>query len=179
MSPDGKIEIQNPVLTDKGWPRPWHTHAPDGERYPTPWVTVLPNFATIHPGRREDIVADRLCQICGEAHKPGSTVVVFQVGRLRDKRNGAELILDADTDLSTILHVVGIPVRDAALLHDRCARLAVKFCPSLRQMAATQSLGAFYGPIEGVTVIDEGDETSDGEPVDLLILDGSLAQPWR
>lgn len=166
------------ILTEPGWPRPWH---PDqyGTRRPTPWITVLPNFATIHPGRRERMVEDRLCQVCGLGHEPGAEVIVFQAGRLRDKATGGELHLGPDFEVAAHFDQVAIALRDAALLHERCARLAVRHCPALSRWRESHALFAFAGPLDALMVFKDSDEAKDGEVVDLVVLDGARARIWE
>lgn len=168
-------------LTAPGWPRPWAADV-DGVRHPAPWVTEIPNFAAMNHDRREQMVTDLLCQICGEGHPPGAEVVVFQTGRLRDKATGGELQLSPRSERhenAAVFASVAIGCRDGAILHDRCARLAVKHCPALRRYRELGQLFGFRGPLAAITVIEDADDDADGTPVDLLLLDGASAQIWN
>jgi hypothetical protein len=114
-----------------GWPRPWRLDAKSGEHLPAPWITVLPEFAKMDPARGGQMVRYRLCQVCGEGHGDGECII-FLDGGLRDAETLTEVEFPRKPDLIPPLADFALRAHDGAMLHERCAKLAVKFCPFLR-----------------------------------------------
>jgi hypothetical protein len=161
-------------LTPAGWPRPkaaWR-----GKRLPVPWIVPPPEWVTMDPERGIQSVEDRLCQVCGEGHDAGGEVVIFLDGMPRDAETfeevpvGYELGTDPGEWSADKLVLLA---RDQAILHDRCARLAVGTCPHLKRAAAGNRLFAFAGPISAIF----HRTTEEGRPT-RLYLRGGAARVW-
>lgn len=108
------------TYTDPGWPRPRNDDA-----LPIPWVSPREKLGVMHPGRRAACVYRRVCQVCGE-EAPDPFVFIVASGRGR-----------ADDPFI---------VKDDAVMHEPCARLAIARCPLLSRRKAEGSLYAFKGP---------------------------------
>lgn len=128
-------------LTPEGWPRPFGDYK-DGARLPVPWIVSPPEWAAMVPAREKACVYGCVCQVCGEGHDPGERVVIFQSGKLRDQDTGGELEYGTPfTDAKVLLVAL-----DNGVLHERCAKLAVGFCPHLKKAHAEGRLCAFTVP---------------------------------
>jgi len=170
------------TLTAAGWPRPrddWR----NGARLPVPWIVSPPEWAKMDPERGAASLEDRLCQVCGEGHAEPSggqppRVVIFQDGRLRDRDTGGELNLSerGEANLAQFLHMsVILCARDQAMLHERCARLAVGTCPFLRGSLERGTLFAFTVPVTDLQI----DRAFDREDATRLFALGERAEVWE
>lgn len=173
------VEIRDPYLSPRGWPRPW-TADQNGVRRPQAWVTVAPNFASMDTDRRAEMTAGLLCQVCGIDHEEGAEVVIFHVGGPRRLDTGEPIPMSEGEAFIAAAKAggIGVECRDGGILHERCARLAARHCPALRRYATTGLLGGFVAPLGAVVVITDGDEDDDGDAIDLVLVDASRVKPW-
>jgi hypothetical protein len=125
MSKDG--------LTSTGWPRPIIGGLP------IPWVSSAHDLSTIDEQRLQQLRTKKLCQVCGEDHAVGSTV--YMCGSAREK-----------PDLAEGCYVMAM---DDGVLHERCARLAVKMCPRLRELNDQGLLRVVGVPLEDVALFED------------------------
>lgn len=138
--------------TPPGWPRPIRGG------YPVPWVSPASSLGETIPERREEVLDGLLCQVCGEGHDPDGTAYLL-VGDPASVEDGDP---------------TGRSVRlmDDALMHERCARLAVARCPELRRLRGGH-LAVFRGPVDAVVAVTLDDEDLRGdEAADCLVADG-------
>lgn len=140
--PDWRLDLQNEegTLTAPGWPRPWIAGIP------IPWVSSPYEMGKTDGDRREWTKHERGCQVCGEKHEPGAEVVAFLAG---------PLVSLEDDEKELVFPNLKVMAMDDAILHERCARLAAKHCPKLKEMHAEGSLFAFAAPVERVRDNDE------------------------
>lgn len=139
-------------LTPAGWPRP---RAPwkDGAMLPVPWIVPPPEWATMDPERGTATVEDRLCQVCGEALDRAGDAVIFIDGQPRDAETFQEVPVGYELGPNPeqwSREQLVLLARDQAILHERCAKLAVGFCPFLSRAKAGGRLFAFVGPVASI-----------------------------
>lgn len=160
-------------LTPAGWPR---ERRPDreGKVWPVAWITLAPDFAKMDPARGKEALEQRLCQVCGEGHDPDIDIVIFLDAELRDADTFERVHLGYDfpPEPHDNLDRLVLKAKDAAMLHDRCARLAVATCPHLRGARERGVLFGFTGPIDDVFL-----RKFDGRPSEVY-LPGSAVRPW-
>lgn len=154
-------------LTDAGWPRPFGDYL-EGARLPVPWIVSPPEWASMVPIREKECVLSKRCQVCGEGYDDGDRVVIFQSGPLRDQETGGELGYGTPFTDAKVLLVA----KDNGILHERCAKLAVGFCPHLKKANAEGRLCAFTVPLSDLRVDRRG---STGQ-INAL---ADRAQPWK
>lgn len=159
-------------LAPAGWPRPWRRDYKSGERLPAPWITVLPEFAKMDPTRGGQMVRYRLCQVCGEGHEEGTDVVIFLDGGLRDWQTLKEVEFPATPEDPPPLGDFILKAHDGAMLHERCAKLAVGFCPFLKRAQAGNRLFAFAGPVSAIFT-----RTFEGRPTEVYMR-GDEVRVW-
>lgn len=157
--------------TEKGWPRPRKPDR-DGHTFPVAWITLAPDFASMDAERGTEALEKRLCQVCGEGHDPGADVVVFLDGHLRDAETFDYDTADLTPHEFPRLGQVVLKAKDGAMLHERCARLAVGTCPHLRQAHEEDRLFGFAGPVDEVFL-----RKFDGRSTEVY-LPGSAARVW-
>lgn len=159
--------------TPKGWPRP---RRPDheGNTWPVAWITLPPDFATMDADRGKEALEDRLCQVCGEGHDPGSDVIIFLDSELRDAETFERVHpgYDFPPDPRTSLDSLVLKAKDGAMLHERCAKLAMGACPHLYGARDKGNLFGFTGPVERVFL-----RKFDGRPSEVY-LPGVAARVW-
>ena len=141
------------ALTKEGWPRPiiggW----------PIPWVSPPEDLSQTDGDRLLEVIANRLCQVCGLPHAKGERVFLC-VSAENEGTNRK-----ADLNSMTVFPM------DNAVMHERCARLAVARCPALRDLAAKGALIVLSAPSESVGL---GDRNGRGD--DHLAVEGSEAR---
>lgn len=163
--------------TPKGWPRPRQPNK-EGIVFPVAWITLAPDFVSMDAERGTEAIEDRLCQICGEGHAADADVVIFLEGGLRDSQTMEELHVGYDFDPdrlsaeNTRLDEVVLKCQDGAMLHERCARLAVGTCPHLRRAKTKGRLFGFAGPVSEVFL-----RKFDGRPTEVY-MPGSAVRVW-
>lgn len=128
-------------LTAPGWPRPVI-----GGR-PIPWAVRPGEFSALDPGRRQQALDERLCQVCG-CEFEGS--VYLLVGGAPPRRQD--------------LIVLSI---DDAVLHLRCLRLALGSCPGLARVPDLRVYGTTAERVELYDLPDEGPRF--GAPFEALV----------
>lgn len=129
-----------PLLTERGWPRP-ETRTRHG-MLPVPWVSPTDKLGVKDPERDEEAKENRTCQICGLGHDGEVWLFVNEEGVPAEREGLIALAMDD------------------AILHPRCARLALGNCPALGRLFAQQRLTVLRASIHDVyTVTDpsEGD----------------------
>ncbi len=139
------------MLTDPGWPRPYVWI--DGRPTPVPWVSPSDNLAAGAMVRRQEMFENELCHVCGEGFDGR---VAFFVNERPPRDLRGKIIL---------------PMTDA-LLHERCARLALGHCPVLRGMRGGPELFAVSAPCEDLWVTEV-----DGERRFVVGLDRARLEP--
>jgi hypothetical protein len=125
-------------LTKRGWPRPIFNG------WPIPWVSPRENLSLIDGTRERIVQRFKICQVCGLGHEPGATVYIYC-----SKAPGEALDLSDDTKAAFAI--------DNAVMHERCARLAVARCPRLRSLQASGELAIFQTVIEAVAMKEPAD----------------------
>ena len=121
----------NPLLTAKGWPRPIV------EGKPVPWISPKYELSQMNRTRARHVVRDARCQVCGIPHE-----------------TGADVFLCISTEGTEYTEVppdaVAVRAMDLAILHERCARLAVARCPVLARLRSISHLQVFKTRLEHV-----------------------------
>lgn len=140
------------ALTDAGWPRP----VIDG--WPIPWVSPPEDLSFTDGDRLLAVIAGKLCQVCGLGHQPGDRIIVYVSAD--NEGTGRDVDLADQT----------VFAMDNAILHDRCARLALARCPALREMKRNGALIVLSAPAESLFV---GDANGKGD--DHLAVPGAAA----
>lgn len=102
-----------------GWPRRWVRTAKFG-RMPLPWVVRLQpltgrGWAALEPARAQAAYAERRCAVCGEQVDGVIVLLRLALQTPLRLRSGQE-----------------IPLTDGPGAHPRCAELASRTCPHLR-----------------------------------------------
>lgn len=146
------------VLTKAGWPRP----IVDG--WPIPWVSPSDDLSTMNSPRADACASGAICAVCGEGYSEGEPAY-------------AVVMADATpADLTT----VKVRPMDNAVMHQRCALLALKHCPRLIRLRKEGSLQLVKtaGNSGSVEIDEEGGVygTLDGaecEPADISTLKGT------
>lgn len=113
-------------LTKAGWPRPRVAGKP------IPWDAPAIALGKVHPDRSELAHNELLCTVCGLPH---GRLVWFLIDEQPPENR--------DDTLS-------VPMSDE-LLHERCMRLALAHCPTLRKQTP---LWSCYASLDAVEVID-------------------------
>lgn len=109
-------------LSPAGWPRP---RTPDG-RFPIPWVTPIGNLGAKDRKRMLRVAGGWVCQVCGLRFAPDEkTYCVVNIGPDEPVRVPVGDCLPDG---------LGVHAMDHGLLHDRCLRLALAWCPELKRL---------------------------------------------
>jgi len=162
-------------LTEPGWPRP-KAPGPDGKLLPVPWIVPPPEWASMDPARGRASIEERLCQVCGEGFtEPDEAAVIFLDGMPRDIETYRELAVGYEVGSDPncwALDKIVLKARDQAILHERCAKLAVGFCPHLATAKAKNTLFGFVGPVGALHVRNfEGRDS-------FVYFPGNRCRPW-
>lgn len=111
-------------LTESGWPRPRH------EGWPVPWISPRDNLSTTDLNRLQACGTGSVCAVCGEGYQEDEKALLLvntPVGPNGGRFLPGDVIApDGDGGIIT-----GI---DNGVMHVRCARLALAYCPKLRQL---------------------------------------------
>lgn len=160
-------------LTVAGWPRP---RAPwrHGKRLPVPWIVPPPEWALMDPRRGRQAIEDRLCQVCGEGFESSETpCVIFLDGKIRDAETLRELHAVPRYSLPPgLAERIVLRARDQAILHERCAKLAVGSCPHLVRAKNGGRLFGFVGPVGSLWIREGGTRFSE------VYMRGNCCRPW-
>lgn len=136
------------TLTRAGWPRP---RTFDG-KLPVPWVSPVEDLGSKDSKRQRRVAGGTICQVCGL--------------KLNDR---AYCAVNIDPDQprypvgSRLPEDVGVHAMDHGLLHRRCLRLALAYCPELRRLEKVGELVLCEVPPGSVEAFGE----------DVLIVDRS------
>lgn len=161
-------------LTPAGWPRPRRPNR-EGVSFPVAWITLPPDFAAMDPDRGVKALEDRLCQVCGEGHAPGADIVIFLDSEFRDAQTFEKVTPGYDfppEPEKAPLEALVLKAKDGAMLHERCARLAIATCPHLRGAREKGVLFGFAGSVDDVFL-----RKFDGRPSEVY-LPGSKVRVW-
>jgi hypothetical protein len=160
-------------LTPAGWPRPRRADR-EGNVFPVAWITLAPDFAAMDPDRGVRAITDRLCQVCGEGHGEDGEVVIFLDAELRDAETFEKVHPGYDFPAEPQDHLdrLVLKAKDGAMLHDRCARLAVATCPHLRTAKDRGRLFGFAGSVADIFVRHRTPRPSE------VYLPGRSARVW-
>lgn len=149
----GQVREEDGVrrLTPAGWPRPRGADR-EGNVFPVAWITLPPNFARMDPDRGVAAIKGRLCQVCGEGHEEGAEVVGFLDAELRDAQTFKQVHPGYDFPAEPHDHLdrLVLKAKDGAMLHERCARLAIATCPHLRGAKERGRLFGFAGSVADI-----------------------------
>lgn len=113
-------------LTAAGWPRPRHGG------WPIPWISPREELAQTDLNRLQACGTGAVCAVCGEGYQADEKAyavtrppddVTLEPG---DIITPAEQAADGEPGLITAI--------DNGVLHRRCARLALVWCPKLREL---------------------------------------------
>lgn len=99
-------------LTDQGWPRPIVNGLP------IPWVSPPEDLSQMNGQRAEACASGAICAVCGLGYQDGEEAYVLV---------RAEAV-PADLDGGYVIAM------DNAVMHKRCAQLAMGVCPALLRM---------------------------------------------
>lgn len=139
-------------LTEAGWPRP----IVDG--LPIAWISLPDALGQTDPDRHRTSVLERICQVCGEGHEPDGEIwlMVNEPRReeLPEPRDGKEAL-----------------AMDDALLHPRCAKLALGRCPGLKELRDQDRLTVLRTTAANTYIVEtpDGDRAAAGlEHVELV-----------
>lgn len=147
-------------LTKTGWPRPIVGGLP------IPWISPSDSLAQVNPARSAACASGAVCGVCGEGFEEIEVAWCFV-------RN--ETVPDN-------LSEGWIRPMDNSVMHKRCALLALKWCPKLKQLKADGNLAIIatggnlcevsieeneekaYGLIKGkyCVVVEKIDDSLDG-----------------
>lgn len=147
-------------LTKTGWPRP----IVNG--WPIPWISPSDSLSTVNEARHAAAASGAVCGVCGDSFADVEVAWIFV------RKETITIPLEAG---------VFRPM-DNSVLHKRCAQLALKWCPKLKQMRADGTLqivatggnlcdlsfdekkGGPYGLIPGkyCVLVDAIDDSLDG-----------------
>ncbi len=124
-------------LTATGWPRP----VVGG--LPIPWVSPSDNLATMNHARATACASGAVCAVCGEGYQDDEEAFAFV----------------KEPELPADLSTGSIRAMDNAVMHRRCARLALAVCPKLKSLIAAGMLKIVktVGNIASATPVDGGD----------------------
>lgn len=156
----GPVEEQY-TLTDAGWPRPIIGG------FPIPWVSPAENLGTTNGDRILATKGDLLCQVCG-VQLDAESVVFVDGGRASKRRH-------RDTDFATVL----CRAMDDAVMHPRCARLAVGRCPRLQKLQREERFMAYIGPTSKIEEYDAPESEHDPDrraTLTFMALDGPASR---
>lgn len=128
------------VLTDNGWPRPRMGG------WPIPWVSPAADLSEMDPARYNACASGAVCAVCGDGYPAGADAYALA---LTDR-------VDPLTDLSDGV----LRPMDNAVMHERCLRLALAWCPELARKHAAGALVCVRVPANAAVV--EPNEDGDG-----------------
>lgn len=140
-------------LTASGWPRP----VVGG--LPIPWVSPADDLSTMNAARAAACASGAVCAVCGVGYDEGQEAFAFVRGEA----------LPADMSTGTVRAM------DNAIMHGRCARLALAVCPKLKSLVAGGLLQIVrtVGNVATATVVKDGElaamlDGGDCSPVDRI-----------
>lgn len=110
------IKAAKSALTRAGWPRPMVGG------YPIPWVSPPEDLSTMSPARMDACATGAICAVCGGDYEDGEEAFAF-VHSVEKPEVGPDESL-------------AVQAMDNAIMHERCARLAMKVCPRLSDSRA-------------------------------------------
>lgn len=137
----------------RGLPRP-KVLREDGRLYPVPWVVSPDDFTKMVEERQREVVANLLCQICGEGHGPHSSETIVN------------LLVSEHPPSSQSKGGLIAQAMDDAVMHDRCFQLAIYRCPALRRLREANSLWLVRVPLDCVCLVDQDGEDHLGAYLD-------------
>lgn len=94
---------------------------------PIPWVSPPDNLAEMNGPRMTACASGAVCQVCGLGYDDDETAFVLV------RREG-----DNPPDLSKVV----VEAMDNGVLHERCLRVALAWCPRLKKLRADGMLRA-------------------------------------
>lgn len=130
-------------LTDRGWPRPMIGG------WPIPWVSPPHDLSNEDEDRHAEVIANVLCQVCGEGHAPHDTVY---------------LVINDPTQPGADVSFAWAVATDDAIMHERCLRLAAGRCPALKRLRSEGKLSVVSCPASAVSAHDFDDGEEAGQP---------------
>lgn len=137
------------TLTSAGWPRP----RVDG--WPVPWVSPADNLANMDPARYDACASGAICAVCGGDYPPGARGIALV---LLDRAAGSPTpTVGSDLAGGDVLPM------DNAVMHHRCVRLALAWCPELKRVLAAGELIAVDVPANSATVEVTDEDAAEGE----------------
>ena len=146
-------------LTPAGWPRP----RVDG--WPIPWVSPPDNLAIMDSARHQAGCTGAVCAVCGEGY-PGPVdayilINTSETGLPPEDRSGTELT-----------------AMDNAVMHERCVRLALAWCPTLKALVEAGHLVVVRVPANKARpeMAEPDGVTGDGDPYVRAVYSGSDAE---
>lgn len=119
------------LYTPAGLPRPM---TEDG-RYPIPWNANGEKLGEISASRRRTTTKGTHCQTCGRQFPEGARGVLF----IRDEARQFQTA-EHGQKRGTLIAM------DHGLLHLKCAKIALQFCPHLKMLRAQRTLAMFSVP---------------------------------
>lgn len=107
-------------LTSAGWPRPVIGGLP------IPWVSPPDDLSQTSGARKEACASGAICQVCGLGYDDGEPAfaLVHHEGKV------------------PAIETVRVNTMDNAVMHLRCIKLALAFCPKLKALRAEGKLQA-------------------------------------
>lgn len=121
-------------LTDAGWPRP----IVDG--WPVPWVSPKHELSRMHDARAAASATGAVCAVCGLGYQDGETAYVLVK---------ADAPPGPDDQAAQAM--------DNAIMHERCARLAVAVCPKLKRLRSDGRLRVLRTVGNRATIVPDDD----------------------
>lgn len=116
-------------LTEAGWPRPRHNG------WPIPWLSPKDNLAVTDSAREAACASGAVCAVCGLGFQADETALLLvnppqgpNVGRFMP----GDVISPADGGVITSI--------DNGVMHRRCTRLALAYCPKLVELLEADDL---------------------------------------
>jgi len=117
------------ALTEAGWPRPRHNGLP------IPWLSPRDALAKTDSARLAACASGGVCAVCGlgfQAEEHALLLINPPTGPNGGRFMPGDTIEPADGGIITSI--------DNGVLHPRCARLALAYCPKLRELLEDDDL---------------------------------------
>lgn len=125
-------------LTGQGWPRPRVAG------WPVPWVSPAEDLSQMDPARVEACCSGAICAVCGGDFAAEERALALVLA--------GDRVLEPGADLAEL----GIDPMDSAVMHHRCARLALAWCPALKRRVDAGDLVCVEVPAgAGEPVVDD------------------------